>query len=52
MKALLQAKCLRSFGGTVPLKTSGMWESGWNITAAQPFGISAEGFTDSGSCIS
>ena len=45
MNALLLAKCLSSFGGTVPLNTSGIWESGWNTTAAQPFGISAEGFT-------
>ena len=50
MKALLLAKCFSSFGGTVPLKTNGLGDDGWKITAAHPFVIDGDGVNVSICC--
>ena len=50
MKALLLAKCFSSLGGTVPLKTNGLGDDGWKITAAQPFVIDGDGVNVSVCC--
>ena len=47
MKALLLAKCFSNLGGTVPLNTNGLWESGWNTTAAHPLVMDGEGMVSS-----
>ena len=52
MKALLLAKCFNSLGGTVPLKTNGLGDDGWKITAAQPFVIDGDGENVSACCSS
>ena len=50
MKALLLAKCFNSLGGTVPLKTNGLDDDGWKMTAAQPFVIEGDGESVSACC--
>ena len=50
IKALLLAKCLSNFGGTVPLKTNGLVEAGRNTTTAHPLVIVGDGVSGSSRC--
>ena len=49
MNALLLAKCLSSFGGTVPLNTNGVMHCGRRTTASHQLDVSDDGVDKSGS---